>query len=782
MQERGFSSLEGRLKEAMFCDWQGDARGVWERYVQIKEGKEAYMSKSPFRLVLIGALVGLLVVGGFWGMGWFFEYQKAQKLNQGEAILVTMTVGDVQIRKMGSDVWRPVAVEDVVEMGDTLRTGSDSACELQIVERGVYRLEANTEMLVAKLVNQDGDTLTAKMHIDKGTMGLKPRKLKKGEVFEVETSTAVAAVRGTVFMVSVTEEGDTKVAVTEGKVALTPKIESLEKARQEAKIDEKAYEALQQSVAAPIEVEANEEVALRSEVVKKVDEKVAKVIDQKATTEGPITADKVETVKQEVIQEVVKGVAGETTSVPEASSVVAVVAQKSEITEESKKILEKVQNKTPLTKRRVRVSFNSDVPGAIVSVNGEVWGKTPLSRVLDEEATYTVVFEKEGYERLSQEVKLSATTNIVVKLSPVQVATNEVALQTPAETKVTPVSKTNEPSAAPLPKPGDMVWEKPFKEVVSPAMTVVMRGRPSEDRIVSAVENRIVIMNLDGEVEKSFVLGKGTTYDFPMVATPKGIFARDDDGMIYCYDFTGTQKWSVKLTKSPAWTGFSIGKDTLLIPVVQNRIYMLSMATGEILLTVEAAGQIYAPPVMVDAKLLVYAQENGVVVGYDTGHKTALWQKDMGKRSVLPLYGFDAREKKVAVVPLQGSLVGIDALTGDVLWEKDMTIDGTVKPLAVGSVLYVVRKNVLTGIDMFSGSVMTRIETAGNILSLQVDRRGIYILDGTGRLTAFTPRGKQLWSYQAPRSAQSLAVHPEGVYVFTKTSVAKLVNEVPKAK
>jgi outer membrane protein assembly factor BamB len=405
-------------------------------------------------------------------------------------------------------------------------------------------------------------------------------------------------------------------------------------------------------------------------------------------------------------------------------------------------------------------------------------GKAPLSKILDSDTVYTVVFEKEGYESLSQEITITSPTNISVKLTALAsgeaMDTNEMVAEVP---------QTNQEPEKPLPKPGDMEWEKPFVEDVSPTMIVVDRGGPEADRIVCSVENRIVIMNLEGEVIKSFVLGKGNTYDFPLVATSRGIFARDDDGVVYGYDYNGNQKWSVKLPKSPAWTGLSIARNNLIMPVVQNKIYVLSMDTGESVFTIEATAQMYASPVMVDNKLLVYAQENGIVVGYDTENRAELWRKDLGKRFVLPLYGFSEGEKKVVVLPIQGKLIGLNALTGDIMWEREIPgATFATKPLAIGKLFYVVNKNRLEVIDMFSGETRSKLTMAADILSFQVEKRKIYLLDATGQMKAFGPGGETLWSYNAGSGAQGLAVHPEGAYVFKKKAVVKLVNEVTQKK
>jgi len=781
MVKGDFSLLEKQLREGAFFDWKGNPDGVWSRYRDYVEGKEVGMKRSGLRMAIVGGLLVVLVVAGIVGMNWLFQYQKMNKIAQGEAILVTMTIGDVQIKKMGSDKWKEVAVEDVVEMGDTLRTGPDSACELQIVEKGVYRLEGNTEILVSKLVNQD-DALQARIHVDKGIMGLKPKKLKEGEVFEVESSTAVAAVRGTVFMVTVTEEGDTRVAVSEGKVALAPKITSLEEAKTNALLDEKAYEELKKTVAASVEITANEEAVLPKTVVEKINDKVAEVVTTKSKEEGPLTVEKVDevvtTVKKEFVKET--GVTSPTNA-DTNTSLVALAVEKKQITEEAKAILQKVEGKEPVSRKAVRISITTDVAGADVAVNGEIKGKTPLSVVLDGEKTYTLSIEKEGYEPLTAELTLVRKTNVAftLKKSEVAVESNTNALivqeaQPTNEVAVTPPQKVEKPTL----KPGDMLWEKPFSEKVSGMMMVVLRGKVANDRIVSAVGNRIVIMNADGEVIKSITVGKGTTYEFPLVTSHRAFFTRDDDGVIYCYDYSGNLRWSSKLGKTPAWVGLALTPKALLVGIVQGKVCLLNQENGETIQTIDAAGQIYSTPTMVDNRLLVYALENGTVVGYDTVENRELWKKDLGKRFVLPLSSVVVGDKRVVVLPVQGKLIGCNAERGDVLWEKDLPgVTFEVKPIVVGEVMYVIKKNQVIALRMLTGNVVNKLIVNGTVVSLQIDKKTLYVLDSAGKLQALGRDGKELWSYNAGKDVQGMAVHPEGVYVFKNQSVVKLVGE-----
>ncbi|QJR21357.1 hypothetical protein BREVNS_0607 [Brevinematales bacterium NS] len=117
------------------------------------------------------------------------------------------------------------------------------------------------------------------------------------------------------------------------------------------------------------------------------------------------------------------------------------------------------------------------------------------------------------------------------------------------------------------------------------------------------------------------------------------------------------------------------------------------------------------------------------------------------------------------------------------MWEREIPgATFATKPLAIGKLFYVVNKNRLEVIDMFSGETRSKLSMASDILSFQVEKRKIYLLDATGQMKAFGPGGETLWSYNAGSGAQGLAVHPEGAYVFKKKAVVKLVNEVPQKK
>jgi hypothetical protein len=133
---------------------------------------------------------------------------------------VTMVQGQVAVFARGSEDGVPAQVGMPLDEGDEVRTGSDGHAELALSADSVIGLNSDSILALSNLEQKqtllglDVGTLVVKLHWE----GPRWRRL------EVETPTAVAAVRGTEFGVTVQEGGDTSVGVfDEGKVAVRTK-------------------------------------------------------------------------------------------------------------------------------------------------------------------------------------------------------------------------------------------------------------------------------------------------------------------------------------------------------------------------------------------------------------------------------------------------------------------------------------------------------------------------------------------------------------------------------
>jgi hypothetical protein len=145
-----------------------------------------------------------------------------------QRVAVVDTVsGKAEVLRDGTG--EPAALEagKLVHAGDVIHTGADGAVELRWARwAGGMRIKVgpNTKFTVKRAVrDRTKETEESVLRLEEGTMWVRLRKALTGKSkFEVETPTAVAAVRGTIFQVTVDPAGETRVSVWEGTVAVKP--------------------------------------------------------------------------------------------------------------------------------------------------------------------------------------------------------------------------------------------------------------------------------------------------------------------------------------------------------------------------------------------------------------------------------------------------------------------------------------------------------------------------------------------------------------------------------
>lgn len=135
---------------------------------------------------------------------------------------VDVVVGEVDVDMNSSGNWVPAKSGDVLSEGSSLRTGDDAFCDVIMPEQGLFRIEENTEITLNEISGG------ASVEVKKGSFFANIVDLfsvaDSDDTFEVETTSAVAAVRGTQFSVIVSD-GETTVSVEEGEIAARPNID-----------------------------------------------------------------------------------------------------------------------------------------------------------------------------------------------------------------------------------------------------------------------------------------------------------------------------------------------------------------------------------------------------------------------------------------------------------------------------------------------------------------------------------------------------------------------------
>ncbi|MFC2004767.1 FecR domain-containing protein [Chloroflexota bacterium] len=178
---------------------------LWQNYISAK--KLAILVTSALLLVSV-ASVGQFV---------FLKPTPAMA----STCVLSILSGSVRIQNPGLDTYQEGFDGMTLNTGTQIETASDSHALLTFFEGSTIKLEPNTSLEIQQVEYSDEQPT---MIILKQWLGRTWSRVTKmvdsGSQYEIETPTATAIVRGTLFTTEVTETGFTTVATTEGLVSV----------------------------------------------------------------------------------------------------------------------------------------------------------------------------------------------------------------------------------------------------------------------------------------------------------------------------------------------------------------------------------------------------------------------------------------------------------------------------------------------------------------------------------------------------------------------------------
>lgn len=131
---------------------------------------------------------------------------------------IDFLVGDVSIKPRGQSSAKAQRGQ-IVNPGDSIETGSKS---MAVISTNGNKITVREKTKVMLSESKDTTGKYGSLSVFAGNVNCKMNKLKKsGGTYEVNSASAVAAVRGTEFDVSVADNGSTLLNVEEGSVMLT---------------------------------------------------------------------------------------------------------------------------------------------------------------------------------------------------------------------------------------------------------------------------------------------------------------------------------------------------------------------------------------------------------------------------------------------------------------------------------------------------------------------------------------------------------------------------------
>lgn len=217
-------------------------------------------------------LLGMMTLGGVFlascGGGSNLEDEQL-------TFVIDTMVGEVNVSRDGGESWEPARVSMFLFEDDMIETGEGSFCDVVMPDRGLFRVSAGTKVHLVSLTLAD-----ERLAVEKGSILVNVTEhLEEDQTFLVETSTAVAAVRGTQFKVSISDDGDSSVTVKDGEVA----------ARQNIDLDDIADPALKKQVLAALDtsVQSSKKVVMTKEQNDKAEEVLEETFSESTSEEFP---------------------------------------------------------------------------------------------------------------------------------------------------------------------------------------------------------------------------------------------------------------------------------------------------------------------------------------------------------------------------------------------------------------------------------------------------------------------------------------------------------------
>ncbi len=200
---------------------------------------------------------------------------KKDKINQ---CLITYMKGKAYLVDEQYKTLKELQIGLNIGENDTIKTEKESIIELQIGDDSIVRVKENSILKVVKLF-KDQDLEETKFHLDIGKILAKPKNLTEGSSFEIETNSITAGVRGTMFTVSKTEKGISKIAVNEGEVKVIKNIRSIN-INKIKEIDNTLAESLNDPLQKEIVLKKDEKVEISDEDFNNYKEETLNKIDK----------------------------------------------------------------------------------------------------------------------------------------------------------------------------------------------------------------------------------------------------------------------------------------------------------------------------------------------------------------------------------------------------------------------------------------------------------------------------------------------------------------------
>jgi outer membrane protein assembly factor BamB len=643
---------------------------------------------------------------------------------------VSFLVGDVKIDTTG--VMSDARVNMEIGKGNAIVTGKKSECNLLIGEDSYVLVRENSRLVIDKLVKSVEGLETNSVDLKMGKIVVNPKKLLKSEEFKVKTPTAIAAVRGTKFVVSQEEGKAVHVSVVEGKVEMKPRVAALDDAEvksQDQVVVNQIRKKVDESI---IVIEENQSATLDTRSVETLNRSVEKAIEAAASIpEVKDTANK--PVPDIAKIDAIANIVSTATVVMEKidKSAVEEVKQQDRMIENEKRSQE---NKSKPT---ASLTIKSPVKDSIISVGGKVIGRSNVSLKVDADISVKVEIATRDFEKYTEEVILKKDESKIIEPALIRTKLRE-----------------------------RIDWNAKVGNIRS---DLLFYGRSI---IAATSDGNLVSMNHAGAQIWNIRLGGGIDAT-PSVSDGK-IYVVTKNEILYSVDVeTGKILWTAKTGGALVFGASPCVVDRNIIVAASNGKVLSFSPDGKDLWVTDIGSGIYSSPTVSDGIIYVGADDQKLYA-ISSKKGNIEWKAKLDGRVVSssPV----VRDGKIYIGTFKGTLYALGVKKGKTEWTASTGGPIVSSPVFDGMKLYIGSKDgKLYALDASSGKEIWSYKSASPITAeVAFNGTQIYLLSGRIVYALNPANGEMIWSCPVAGTGTSIIADKNQVFVATSTGLANL--------
>jgi len=634
-----------------------------ERLEESVKSKTFISFQSIWKLALGSiALIIIAIIGVFQ----LLNISKINNIVSGNVAFVSRVKGNVFVKEKNSNSWKAINPNEIIIPLQNIKTSSNSFCELQISNKGIFFIGPSTETYIASIKDKENKGYID-IRLSIGEIFVKAFHLKSGEILQVLTPSARARVTGTKFFVTTDKEGNTKVGVNEGRVKVAPISTSLIEAKEKSLIDDNTYNTIEEKVLSSVEINASESIVIESSNSKKLNNAIASVLESKISE-----AEEKHIIPDEVFYKNIKNTIRNSfklkqeEKVKEDSGITPLIFKKSNLTTEEKDIFKRLESGKSL--------LSEMIPGQII------WKENISLPYVNKDG---IIYQSRIYLTTKNRLKILTTDGNLLKS--IEVTDSDSTLTRPAKGNNRLYIGADNGNLFAYSMEGEILWKD------NEAGKCQFNSYPVSQNnivVVASIDRGIKVYSEDGKLIHQIK----TENDEPIYATPLLL----NNGKIIIY---GTEKGHI--------TAYDLeNRNTIWKNAIDDRI-------------------VY-PIVGDEYSIAVLMRNSGNIIAFDTKTGKQIWSKTINqlkRTEIIPVY----KDEKL-IIAGENSIFVINSHTGSEILHLEL--DDAISHVSEldNKIIVGFKNKKLIQYDISTGNIEWSTTAESGFRTFLVDKKAIYTI------------------------------------------------------